>query len=152
VRRQVSRAGTVLIMTGANDYVPAFAAGASAARYRAIARTVRHNVTTAVEAVHTLNPHAQVIVLDYWAAMEDGRVAERDYTTAERRRARLATSSLDTALRAAAHDGNARFLSTYLAFNRAAADVTRPLAADGDHPDAAGTRIITDALDALLPL
>jgi lysophospholipase L1-like esterase len=154
VDRAVERASAVVIMTGANDYIPAFHAvgnGASASRYKKVARAVEHNVSAAVRRIHRLNPSAEVVIVDYWAAMEDGKVAERDYNRAQRAAAWAATKSVDHALWSVANSTSARFVSTYLAFHRAAADVTRLLAPDGDHPDALGTTVIADALSALLP-
>jgi lysophospholipase L1-like esterase len=83
VQAAVATAKTVLIMTGANDYNDAFdQAGLGAATskvYPPVAADVQDNVTTAIGKIQSLNPKAHVVLLDYWASMEDGAVAKKDY-------------------------------------------------------------------------
>ena len=156
VRAAVAGASTVLIMTGANDFVGAFeevSGGAIAATaYPPVAHAVQTNITAAVRTVRALNDHARVVVLDYWAAMEDGDVAAHDYDAATRRAAAAATGYLDDAISAAARATGATYVSTFVAFKGAdgSKDPTPLLADDGDHPNAAGHRVIARAVAAAL--
>jgi lysophospholipase L1-like esterase len=157
VAAKVRTATTALIMTGANDFEDAFEAvsdGASApARYGPVAEQVRQNVIRAVRKIQALSPHAHVVVLDYWAAMEDGDVAKQDYDDNGMQAATEATDYLNAALASAAKTTGASFVSTLKAFKGAdgKTDPTPLLESDGDHPNAAGHRVIADAISAILP-
>jgi lysophospholipase L1-like esterase len=157
VATKVRGATTVLIMTGANDFIDPFADVTDGAdpehSYGPVARQVRSNVTAELREIAKLNPRAHVVVLDYWAAMQDGAVARRSYNGAERRAAAEATTYLNDALAAAAKAGGATFVSTMTAFKGAdgKADPTPLLESDGDHPNAAGHRRIAAAIAAALP-
>jgi lysophospholipase L1-like esterase len=153
-RQAVERATTVVIMTGANDYQAAFkavAAGGSPAQYQQVAARVQSDLTMAVGRIHLLNRRAHVVIADYWAAMEDGQMAQRDYTPAQLTAARQATDSLNAALLAASQATHTAWVSTWQAFH-AQSDVTDLLLPDGDHPNSIGTAVIAEALDAVLPL
>jgi acyl-CoA thioesterase-1 len=147
----------VVIMTGANDFNDAFdevSLGAKAAdTYVPVAAAVQENVTTVVEEVHSLNPAAHVVVLDYWAATEDGAVAARDYDATAMAASLSCTTYVNQALAVAAKASGATYLSTYTAFKGAAGtdDPTTLLAADGDHPDAAGHQLIARTIYAAFP-
>jgi lysophospholipase L1-like esterase len=145
----------VVIMTGANDYTSAFDAvsnGASTSRYNAVAQQVTANVTAAVKRIRYINPKADIVIVDYWAAMEDGKVAQQNYNSATLWAAWKATQSVDGALWAVAQSLNTDWISTYQLFHDAVSDVTSLLLSDGNHPDAAGTSLIAGALNAILPL
>jgi lysophospholipase L1-like esterase len=157
VQAQVRSATTVLVMTGANDFNDAFdqvSLGApAAAAYGPVATAVQENVTTTVEKIHALNAGAHVVVLDYWAAMEDGAVAAKDYDAATMAASIASTTYVNDALALAAKATDAIYISTYAAFKGpdGATDPTALLAADGDHPDAAGHEVIARAVYAVLP-
>jgi lysophospholipase L1-like esterase len=144
-------------MTGANDFNDAFdqvSLGApAAATYAPVATAVQENVTTTVEKIHALNAGAHVVVLDYWAAMEDGAVAAKDYDAPTMAASIASTTSVNEALAVAAKATGATYLSTYTAFKgpNGANDPTALLAADGDHPDAAGHQLIARTIYAALP-
>jgi lysophospholipase L1-like esterase len=151
----VKSATVVVIMTGANDYVSAFNAvskGASSSRYNSVANQVRSNVTNVVNRIRYINPKADVVIVDYWAAMEDGQVAQKNYNKTTQRAALKATESVDGALWSVAGSLHTDWLSTYHVFHDAVSDVTSLLSSDGDHPDAAGTSLIAGALSRLLSL
>jgi lysophospholipase L1-like esterase len=94
-----------------------------------------------------------VVVLDYWAAMEDGAVAAKDYDAPTMAASIASTTSVNDALAVAAKATGALYLSTYTAFKgpNGANDPTALLAADGDHPDAAGHQLIARTIYAALP-
>jgi lysophospholipase L1-like esterase len=157
VPAHIRQATTVLIMTGANDFNDAFdevSLGApAAATYAPVATAVQDNVTAVVQKIHALNAAAHVVVLDYWAAMEDGAVAARDYDAPTMAAAVASTTYVNDALAVAARATGALFVSTYAAFKGAAGtnDPTGLLAADGDHPNAAGHQLIARTIYAALP-
>jgi acyl-CoA thioesterase I len=157
VQAHVRAASTVLIMTGANDFNDAFDAvslGAPAAStFGPVATAVQDNVTAAVQKILALNPSAHVVVLDYWAAMEDGAVAARDYDPPTMAASVASTNYVNDALAVAAKATGALYLSTYAAFKGPAGtnDPTALLAPDGDHPNAAGHQLIARTIYAALP-
>jgi lysophospholipase L1-like esterase len=157
VQAQVKAATTVLIMTGANDFNDSFdqvSLGAPAAdSYAPVATAVQDNVTAIVEKIHSLNGNAHVVVLDYWAAMEDGAVAAKDYDAAAMAASLACTSAVNDALAVAAKAAGATYVSTYTAFkgSNGTNDPSALLAADGDHPDAAGHQLIARTIYAVLP-
>ena len=157
VQAHLKAATTVLIMTGANDFNDAFdevSLGAPAApTYSPVATAVQDNVTAVVQKIHALNGNAQVVVLDYWAAMEDGAVAAKDYDAPTMAASVASTTYVNDALSVAAKATGALYISTYAAFKGPAGanDPTGLLAADGDHPNAAGHQLIARAIYSALP-
>jgi len=157
IQAHVRAATTVLIMTGANDFNDAFdevSLGAPAdATYAPVATAVQDNVSTILDKIHSLNAGAHVVVLDYWAAMEDGAVAAKDYDATAMAASLASTTYVNDALAAAAKAGNAIYVSTLTAFKGPAGtnDDTALLAPDGDHPDAAGHQLIARTIYAVLP-
>ena len=157
VQAHVRAATTVLIMTGANDFNDAFDAvslGAPAATtFSPVATAVQDNVTAVVQRIQALNRNAHVVVLDYWAAMEDGAVAARDYDPPTMAASVASTNYVNDALAVAARATGALYVSTYTAFKGPAGtnDPTGLLAADGDHPNAAGHQLIARTIYTVLP-
>jgi lysophospholipase L1-like esterase len=157
VRRAVQAATTVLIMTGANDFTAPFNEvrdGASESDdYPPVAARVQANVTAAIQQLQQLNPHAHIVVLDYWAAMKDGAVARREYSPAALQAAQDATTAVNSALAAAVAATHVTYVSTLVAFKGpdGSQDPTDLLAPDGNHPDAAGHQVIAQALIQVLP-
>jgi lysophospholipase L1-like esterase len=148
----VRKATTVVIFTGADDVESAWrkvSKGASAKKtYTPVEKTVRTNVEKMIDLAHSLNPAAQVVVLDYWGAVEDGKVAKQDYSKAQRKAAESATDYVNKALAGAARHSHATFVSTYHLFKGAngTKDPTKFLADDGNHPNALGMHTIAGAL------
>ena len=157
VKRAVREATTVLIMTGANDFTAPFGEvrdGASESdQYPPATERVRQNVTEAIHVVQRLNPRAHIVVLDYWAAMKDGAVARREYSSDAQQAAEDATEAVNDALAEAVAQTHVTYVSTLVAFKGPDGDEdpTELLAADGDHPDAAGHQRIAQALIESLP-
>ncbi|HEX3610552.1 MAG TPA: SGNH/GDSL hydrolase family protein [Sporichthyaceae bacterium] len=157
VQSALKTATTVLIMTGANDYNDAFdqaSLGADFSKlYPNVATAVQDNVTTAVQKIQALNAAAHVVVLDYWASMEDGAVASKDYDKTAMTASLACTASTNAALALAAKATNATYVSTLTAFkgSKGTKDDTDLLASDGDHPDAAGHALIARTIAAVFP-
>jgi len=157
VRAAVADATDILIMTGANDYNDAFdqaSLGGSAGKlYPPVAAAVEDNVTSAINKIQDLNSTAHVVVLDYWASMEDGAVAAKDYDATAMAASIACTASTNQALLLAAKATGATYVSTYTAFKgvNGAKDDTDLLQPDGDHPDPAGHQVIAQAIAAVYP-
>jgi acyl-CoA thioesterase-1 len=155
VRRQVTTApasaavrgaNVVLVMAGANDLAAALDAGGGGS-YAGPAADVQRNVTAVVESVRSIRPTAAVLVFGYWNVVEDGDVGRRDYGDDGVTEAAAATRSCDDALRRAAAATGAAYVDTTSVFkgDTGEQDPTGLLAADGDHPNAAGHRAIAQA-------
>jgi lysophospholipase L1-like esterase len=157
IRAAVEDATTILIMTGANDYNDAFdqaSIGGSVSKlYAPVADAVEDNVTTAINKIQDLNSGAHVVLLDYWASMEDGAVAKKDYDATAMAASIACTTSTNNALALAAKATGATYVSTYTAFKGAdgTKDDTALLQPDGDHPDPAGHQVIAQAITAVYP-
>jgi len=144
-------------MTGANDYDDAFdeaSIGIDPAQvYPPVATVVQDNVTNAVGKIKKLNSKAHVVVLDYWAAEEDGAVARSQYDATTMAASLACTDSVNNALTLAAKASGAKYISTLTAFKgpKGTNDDTDLLGADGDHPDATGHEVIARAIWAIYP-
>jgi acyl-CoA thioesterase-1 len=157
VKSAIRSATIVLIMTGANDYDDAFDQASIGIDptdvYPPVATVVQDNIVAAVTRIKALNKKAHVVVLDYWAAEEDGAVARRQYDVITEEAAAAATVSVNAALAVAAKAAGATYLSTYTAFKGADGrkDPTGLLGADGDHPNSVGNALIAATLSAVFP-
>jgi lysophospholipase L1-like esterase len=153
----VRRSGIVLIMVGANDFVPPFtqvtANPKATNQFATVGKALRSNMISTIARIHELAPATRVVVLGYWNVLEDGKAAAHDYNPAQRAATLLATDTANEALRGAAASGKALFVPTLELFrgkskNR---DPSTMLAADGDHPNVAGHQAIAAALAAAVP-
>jgi lysophospholipase L1-like esterase len=157
VQAAVTNATIVLIMTGANDYDDAFDQASigfdPVAAYAQVATAVQDNVTNTIAKIKKLNSKAHVVVLDYWAAEEDGAVARQQYDPTTMDASIGCTVSVNTALALAAKASGAGYVSTYTAFKGADGkkDDTNLLLSDGDHPNAEGQLVIAQAVAAVYP-
>jgi lysophospholipase L1-like esterase len=158
VRQAIGDATTVLLMVGANDFYRPFKrvrGGASATtEYRAAARQVRTNLEETIRQIRSLHDGpVTIVVLGYWNVVEDGRVARQDYGAVGVKAAESATAWANRALRAAARTDHAMYVSTYAAFKGSDGhkDPTALLAADGDHPNAAGHRLLARTVYGPVP-
>jgi len=160
VRQAIRSALTVIIMVGANDYAPAFAADlrgscTGSACYRSVRRTMQANVAAAIAQVKALRSgHAiHIIVIGYWNVVKDGAVGRRAYGAAGLAKARAATQDANLALLATAQNTHTAYVSTRVALEGVnnQKDPTPYLAADGDHPNASGHRLIGEAVYARVP-
>ncbi|MFC4066185.1 SGNH/GDSL hydrolase family protein [Actinoplanes subglobosus] len=146
VRADIRAANVVILMAGANDMAAAFDSGDD---YPATARSVRTTVSSIVDTVRREHSGpVEVLVLGYWNVVADGAVGLSTYGPDGLAEARQATRDCNDALRQAAESSGATYLDTSVAFT---GDPTGLLAADGDHPNAAGHRAIADLLEKQWP-
>jgi len=153
-RSALQTADTVVIMVGANDFLQALADDLDGRLSRAdcytLAKTsVAANVIDTVQQIHAIHPTpVSVIVVGYWNVAEDGSVGRAAYGADGMAKADRATAYADTALQQAAADTGAHYVATLAAFRGPGGglDPTPLLAADGDHPNAAGHDRIAQAL------
>jgi lysophospholipase L1-like esterase len=145
----VRTASVVMVMAGANDLAEAFDAGGGS--YAAPAAQVQQNIAAVVAAVHGLRPSASVLIFGYWNVVEDGDVGRTDYGGDGVAEAAAATKYCNDALRRAATGAIYVDTTTALKGDNGHADPTDLLAADGDHPNAAGHEAIAEAAYAALP-
>ena len=88
-----------------------------------------------------------VLVTGYWNVFEDGDVAARQFPAKGLAATDALTRRVNAVLALAARADGAAYVDLDRPFHTAGgADVTRLLAADGDHPDAAGHALIARAL------
>jgi lysophospholipase L1-like esterase len=158
VRSALDDATTVLLMVGANDFYRPFKRVRNGARktteYRAAARRVQKNVEQTIRQIRSMHDGpVTIVVLGYWNVVKDGKVGRRDYGAAGVRAAKSATGWANGALKSAARAEHAVYVPTYKAFKGAHGhrDPTRLLAPDGDHPNAAGHRLLAETVFAPLP-
>lgn len=157
VRDEVAHAELVIVQTGANDLSEDDA-------YRDACRAVKPcyggqlartdaNICEAVGTIRALQstPGAQTVVLGYWNVFLDGQVGRGQGSTYV-----AVSDALSRALNAdiarIAADVGALAPDSYAPFKGASgrSDATPYLASDGDHPNAAGHRLLADAvLDGL---
>jgi len=145
----VRTATVVLVMAGANDVAAAFDTGGGT--YAGPTEQVRQNVTAVVADVHALQPAAAVLIFGYWNVVEDGDVGRRDYGDDGVAEAAAATKDCNDALRKAAAGAVYVDTTTAVKGDSGEEDPTGLLAADGDHPNAAGHAAIAAAAYAALP-
>lgn len=154
VHAALAAATVVLIMAGANDVAAAFDHSRDEAGFRAAAATAGTNVQAVVAAVRAARtPAPAVLVLGYWNVVKDGAAGRAAYGAAGQEAAVAATRDCNAALRRAAAASGARYVTTTPAFTgpQRDRDPTNLLAADGDHPNAAGHEAIAEAIHAALP-
>lgn len=164
VRSQVAAADVVLVTIGANDVLPALRAwddgsGQDQATCGGACEDddldrVDADVRAALRDVHQLRAGRPTLVLvtTYWNVFEDGDVARADRGAAYLRWSDGLTRRLNEGLEQAARSENAVPVDLYGPFKAdGQRDPTRLLAGDGDHPNAAGHRVITSALLAATP-
>lgn len=159
-RASLRRASTVVIMVGANDFEDAFTQDQHqicpvGGCYTTPAEKLRLHMIDIVQTIKKIHrTPLSVVVLDYWDVVEDGAAAVRDYGARGQAKSQTATSYADAALGAAAQSTCSSYVSTKVAFRGPHNDLdpTRLLAADGDHPNAAGHAAIARAISRSRPL
>lgn len=152
--RSVAASDVVIVTTGANDFGPALdswsAGDCSGACFSAVAESVHTTIAAIVHRIHALRAghRTQILVTGYWNVFPDGEAAA-SLGDGYRAIADQATRLANTALRGGATGAGATYVDLYAPFKGdGSRDPTGLLAADGDHPNAAGHRLIAESLAA----
>jgi lysophospholipase L1-like esterase len=158
VRRSLAAADLTLVEVGANDFDesdvsdPSCEPAATSSCYSATLTRLRANVRRIVETAQAdqQTPGAQVAVLSYWNVFKDGAVGRA------RGEAYVAGSDdltrvVNGVLREVADQEGAIYVDAYSPFKGTGGrDATGDLAADGDHPNSSGHRLLARAVLAAL--
>ncbi len=155
---RVAEADFLLVTIGANDLLPLLprwrTSGCPAACYTPAVDAVGADISDIMTAAKTLrgNRPTQILVTNYWNVFADGDVASATETAAYLQWSDELTRALNSRICAAAHGAGALCVDLYAAFKgNGSQNPTKFLAGDGDHPNAAGYRLITSALLAGTP-
>ena len=166
VRADVARAEVVVLTIGANDFGPAYAAVTGGicgtddrlACERPALATLADRlpaILARITALRDQRPTA-VLVTGYWNVFEDGDVAAAGMTSRGRQTSDQLTRTANAVIESAARRAGVHYVDLYAPFKGELAekDPTSLLADDGDHPNAAGHRLIARTLLAagLVPL
>jgi lysophospholipase L1-like esterase len=162
VQWAVRQADVVLVTIGANDFqdhhddVVERTCGTSAGPdcVSDEVDSMRGRLSKAVSEIRILRGDRPTTILmtGYWNVFEDGAVARRAYGEAGLQASIALTRRINATISAVAVAGGARYVDLLRPFQRRGRDITRLMAPDGDHPDAAGHELIAEALlDAGLP-
>ncbi|BCJ47787.1 hypothetical protein GCM10010168_21460 [Actinoplanes ianthinogenes] len=141
IRDSLRAASVVLVMAGANDMAEAIDDGDDYVSAAQRVGAAMSSIVNAVRADH--GSPVKILVLGYWNVVKDGDVGLAEYGADGLKAAKQATSYDNDALRQAAGQSGATFLTTSALFT---GDPTGLLAADGDHPNAAGHQAIAHML------
>jgi len=147
----------VLVTIGANDLVPLESkqpADCPATCYARVIDNVGHNVELIVDAARATRPDhpPTVLVTDYWNVFQDGDVGTAENGSAFQSWSDTLTRAESTRVCAAARQAGATCVSLYAPFKGGGSiNPTSLLAADGDHPNAAGHQLIASTLLAATP-
>ena len=154
-QRALAQPAVVLVTVGANDLEDQptgnGCASLNPACYGSAVSSLSGLISQAVAQIRRSSQGPVVIVLiGYWNVFLDGAVG-RGHGSSYVANSDLLTRAVNEAISAAAERGGALYLDTYALFkNDGDADDTHLLAPDGDHPNAAGQRLIaTGVLTAL---
>lgn len=155
VRRQLAPSELVIVQAGANDFSAARISACSDRIERCYGpqiRAMRRRLSTALSRICHLqrNARADVVAVGYWNVFRDGAVG-RSLGPAYVRGSDRLTRRVNAAIEVAAHAAGARYIDGYRPFKGAGSrDCTALLAADGDHPNAAGHEVLARSLVAQL--
>jgi lysophospholipase L1-like esterase len=156
-RNQVAKADILLVTIGANDLNPLESkgpAGCPATCYTPLIDSAGHNVELIVDAALAANPAhpPTVLVTDYWNVFQDGDVGTAEHGAAFQSWSDVLTRAESTQICHGAQSAGASCVSLYAPFKgNGSINPTSLLAADGDHPNAAGHQLIASTLLAATP-
>jgi lysophospholipase L1-like esterase len=148
----VAAADVVVVTIGANDLLPLQqqrdADGCSARCYGPASQAMGTRLSDALALIRSLRsgPPSTVLVTTYWNVFTDGAVARAAGGQPQLDWSEQVTQAADQAICVAADSHQGRCIDLTRWFDDEAADHTRLLAADGDHPNAAGVDVIANAL------
>ncbi|GAB2597415.1 SGNH/GDSL hydrolase family protein [Microlunatus antarcticus] len=149
LQADVADADVVVVTMGANDLSPALSAWRSGscgpACYDPEVTQMRSDLGRVLDRVATLTAgRARVLVTTYWNVFTDGDVARRAERAGYLTWSDTVTRRANAAITQVADAHAATLVDLYAPFKGdGSADPTRLLAADGDHPDRAGTALIS---------
>jgi lysophospholipase L1-like esterase len=151
----VAKGDILLVTIGANDLTPLLsrwqASGCNASCYSSAVDAVGSNIAAILSAAKRLRGHqpTRVLVTDYWNVFADGDVARASDGPAYLRWSDELTRALNTRICAVTRNAGATCVDLYTLFKgNGSLNPTGWLAADGDHPNAAGNLLISAALMA----
>jgi len=154
----VAQGDILLVTIGANDLTPLLArwqaSGCTAACYSPAVEAVGGNVAAILSAAKDLRGHqpTRILVTDYWNVFADGDVARASDGPAYLRWSDELSRALNSTICRVARDAGATCVDLYAPFKGdGSLNPTTLLAADGDHPNAAGNQVISAALMAATP-
>lgn len=155
VEAAVRRADVVLVTIGANDFADhhddVVAGRCEAGNADCVADELGSMgahlsaVLARVRALRRGSP-TTMLVTGYWNVFEDGDVARRAFGDAGLQASLRLTGRANAVISSVARAAGARYVDLFGPFERSGRDVTSLMAADGDHPDAAGHALIARAL------
>jgi lysophospholipase L1-like esterase len=156
LRRALHSATLVTVTTGANDFHQADASNPSCTNlscYQGDLNALDVDVRTVLQKIRTLAPAGTTVVLTgYWNVFLDGQVADAKGPTYVAVSNAL-TLAVNRARRALSAGPDVAYTDLYRPFKGSGTrDDTALLAADGDHPNAAGHHLIARAISATLAL
>lgn len=138
---------------GANDIGYSTTCGTDAACYAPMVPAVEDNLLAIVQRVHRLTAGHQslVVLLDYWSDWLGGRYAQAR-GPAYVATAAAVTDDVSNAIKAVAEQTGSAYVDLRAAFKGPdyTDDETAWLADDGDHPNAAGHRLIASAVEEVV--
>jgi lysophospholipase L1-like esterase len=148
VRQEIADADLVVLTVGANDFDPRLATDprcqpnpVTGCYRRALAgeRSRLGSVLSRLRALQAAHGGTTVMT-GYWNVFLDGAAGAAEGATYVRQSNRL-SQALNASIAAVAA-GRARYVDLYAPFKAKGSGITRLLARDGDHPNAAGHRLI----------
>lgn len=148
----VADADVVVVTMGANDLAPALSAWRSASCpascYRPEVDQMQADLSRALDRVHRLSDgRARLLVTTYWNVFTDGEVARKAERAGYLTWSDAVTREANAAIARAAAVHDATLVDLYTPFKgNGNDDPTALLADDGDHPDPAGTELISRAV------
>lgn len=162
VASDVRRADVVLVTIGANDFSGRHddvvedkcTADGDVGCVREELQTMRVRldaILARIQALRSGRP-TTLLVTGYWNVFEDKEVAEREFGADGLQASLDLTREVNAAIRAVSTTAGAHYVDLFAPFHLDAPGDDTLLAEDGDHPDAAGHRLIAETLlEAGLP-
>lgn len=153
---EIARADVIVLIIGANDLGPALDSyddeGCTPGCYQPAVTEMSQQLAGVLTLIDTeKRPDATVLVMNYWNVFEDGDVGRGDYGAAYLGWSDTVTKAANAAICRAAAAHQAICVDTYAPFKGDGTDdPTELLAEDGDHPNAAGTVLLADAVRAAI--